>query len=70
MPAASGTTGTTGSTTKSPAATEASKRRLAETGSDAAGVLSAAGILTALGAIGVVIGRRRRNRPAPDRTAH
>ncbi|WP_127887676.1 LPXTG cell wall anchor domain-containing protein [Rathayibacter festucae] len=69
MPAASGTTGITGSTTKSPAATEASKRRLAETGSDAAGALSAAGILTALGALGVLIGRRR-TRPATDRSAH
>ncbi|MCJ1701733.1 LPXTG cell wall anchor domain-containing protein [Rathayibacter festucae] len=71
MPAASGTTGITGSTTKSPAATEASKRRLAETGSDAAGALSAAGILTALGAIGMLVGRRRRRtRPAIDRTGH
>nr|WP_173288814.1 LPXTG cell wall anchor domain-containing protein [Rathayibacter sp. VKM Ac-2857] len=51
---------TTGSTTKSSNAAEASKNRLAETGSDAAGALSAAGILTALGALGVLVGRRRR----------
>ncbi|ROQ60439.1 LPXTG-motif cell wall-anchored protein/uncharacterized repeat protein (TIGR01451 family) [Rathayibacter sp. PhB152] len=77
-----GSTGSTGSagsagsaakssTATSPAAAETSKRRLAETGSDAAGVLSAAGILTALGAIGVLVGRRRRRtRPATDRAGH
>jgi LPXTG-motif cell wall-anchored protein len=63
VPAASGTTG---STTKSSNAAEASKNRLAETGSDAAGALSTAGILTALGALGVLIGRRRRR----NRSAH
>ncbi|ROQ04585.1 LPXTG-motif cell wall-anchored protein/uncharacterized repeat protein (TIGR01451 family) [Rathayibacter sp. PhB93] len=68
VPAASGATG---STTKSSTAAEASKNRLAQTGSDAAGALSAAGILTALGAIGVLVGRRRRrDRSATDRTAH
>ncbi|QHC61565.1 LPXTG cell wall anchor domain-containing protein [Rathayibacter festucae] len=79
VPATAGPTGlagSTGSAAKSSTATsstaaEASKRRLAETGSDAAGVLSAAGILTALGAIGVLVGRRRRRtRPATDRTGH
>ncbi|MCJ1687044.1 hypothetical protein [Rathayibacter sp. VKM Ac-2927] len=56
---------TTGSITKSSNAAEASKNRLAETGSDAAGALSSAGILTALGALGVLVGRlRRRNRSA------
>ncbi|MCJ1704180.1 LPXTG cell wall anchor domain-containing protein [Rathayibacter sp. VKM Ac-2926] len=71
VPAASGTTGSSSSTTKSPTAAETSKRRLAETGSDAAGVLSAAGILTVLGAIGVLVGRRRRRtRPATDRAGH
>ncbi|QHC61564.1 LPXTG cell wall anchor domain-containing protein [Rathayibacter festucae] len=63
VPAASGTTG---STTKSSNAAEASKNRLAETGSDATGALSAAGILTALGALGVLVGRRRRR----NRSAH
>ncbi|MDY0914022.1 LPXTG cell wall anchor domain-containing protein [Rathayibacter festucae] len=57
---------TTGSTTKSSNAAEASKNRLAETGSDAAGALSAAGILTALGALGVLIGRRRRRHRRAD----
>ncbi|MCJ1684230.1 LPXTG cell wall anchor domain-containing protein [Rathayibacter sp. VKM Ac-2928] len=60
-PVAPAASGTTGSTTTSSKAAGASKNRLAETGSDAAGALSAAGILTALGALGVLVGRRRRS---------
>ena len=75
VPAASATAGATGSTgstaagssvstTTSSSAAETSERRLADTGSDASGLLPAAGILAALGALGVLLGRRRRNRTA------
>nr|WP_254071413.1 MULTISPECIES: LPXTG cell wall anchor domain-containing protein [unclassified Rathayibacter] len=53
-----------GSSTGGSAAAATSGRRLADTGSDAAGALPGAGLLAALGALGVLLGRRRRNRTA------
>ncbi|MCJ1682766.1 LPXTG cell wall anchor domain-containing protein [Rathayibacter sp. VKM Ac-2928] len=57
-------------TASSGAASTASKRsaagQLASTGSDAAAVLPAAGVLALLGAIGVFLGRRRRNRATTE----
>ncbi|WP_216848436.1 MULTISPECIES: hypothetical protein [unclassified Rathayibacter] len=62
-----GSTGSTGSPAKVSAATETARHRLASTGYDAATALPAAGILTALGALGMLLGRHR-NRPTTART--
>ncbi|MCJ1687514.1 LPXTG cell wall anchor domain-containing protein [Rathayibacter sp. VKM Ac-2927] len=57
-------------TASSGAASTASKRsaagQLASTGSDAAAVLPAAGVLALLGAVGLFLGRRRRNRTTTE----
>ena len=47
-----------------PSSTRSTAGHLASTGSDAAAVLPAAGILALLGAVGVFLGRRRRSRPS------
>ncbi|MCJ1687043.1 LPXTG cell wall anchor domain-containing protein [Rathayibacter sp. VKM Ac-2927] len=60
------TPGSTGSTAKVSSATDTAQRRLASTGYDAASALPAAGILTALGALGVLLGRRRRRHSTAD----
>ena len=62
--AASTTAGTAASTTAGTA--RSTTGRLASTGSDAAAVLPAAGVLALLGAVGVFLGRRRRSRTVTD----
>ncbi|MDY0914020.1 DUF7507 domain-containing protein [Rathayibacter festucae] len=64
LPVTPGSSGSSGSTAKVSSVADTAQRRLASTGYDAASALPAAGILTALGALGVLIGRRRRHRTA------
>ncbi|NQX16744.1 LPXTG cell wall anchor domain-containing protein [Rathayibacter sp. VKM Ac-2857] len=63
-PGSSGPSGSSGSTAKVSSVADTAQRRLASTGYDASSALPAAGILTALGALGVLLGRRRRHRTA------
>ncbi|MDY0913011.1 LPXTG cell wall anchor domain-containing protein [Rathayibacter festucae] len=62
-PAAAVTVPTTPAGGASTASTRSAAGHLASTGSDAAAVLPAAGVLALLGAVGVFLGRRRRSRP-------